>query len=133
LSEPMTDERIARIRKRADAASLGPWQVVHDATEVSVESEPLGRFVCHLNDNMTAYWADAELIAHARQDIPDLLDELERIQGHEQATMDGCLATLTRARDALYGVLAALGLGYGASELLDELDEAVRQLGAGKP
>lgn len=128
----MTPERLAEIRKRVDAATGGLWVVVHDGTERSVSTTESARFVCHLNSNMLRYSDDADFIAHARLDVPDLLAEMDRVWAHEQATMDGCLAVLTKARDALYGVLAALGLGYGASELLDELDEAVRQLSAGR-
>ena len=178
MNEPMTNERIALIRRRAEAATPGPWlpeismtdeMTAHYAIrtrdalpehpwsprfvawmtgllrEVSRSNGPPStycescRHVCWRGREITVdvrqdaqTEADADFIAQARQDIPDLLAELEHIQAHEQATMEGCVAVLTKARDALYGVLAALGLGYGASELLDELDEAVRQLSVGR-
>lgn len=64
--------------------------------------------------------------------VVELEAENARLEGWGENTMDGCVGSLTKARDALYGVLTALGLGYGASALLDELDEAIRQLGAGR-
>lgn len=131
-SEPMTDERIAGIRKRAEAATGGLWVVVHDGTERSISTTESGRFVCHLNSNMLRYSADADFIAHARADIPDLLAELERIQGWGDNTMADCLSLLVKAQTAVSGALEALGTGRGASDLLEELDEAVRQLSVGK-
>ena len=84
----MTDPRetLARIRRRADAATEGPWQKnqyepypEHDRGDVSI---------CGRQGNVTvAYWyyddkyetADAEFIAAARTDVPALLDALEKV------------------------------------------------------
>ena len=84
----MTDPRetLARIRRRADAATEGPWQKNqyepypgHDHGDVSI---------CGRQGNVTvAYWyyddkyetADAEFIAHARTAVPALLDALEKV------------------------------------------------------
>jgi len=52
----MTEERLAEIKMRTEAATPGPWLV--DASDS----------------------ADALFMAHARQDIPDLLAEVERQQ-----------------------------------------------------
>lgn len=133
MSELMTDERIDGIRRRAERATIGPWWVSRIGTEASIESEPLARFVCHLNSNMLRYSDDADFIAHARADIPDLLAELERIQGWGDNTMAGCLSLLVKAQTVVNGALEALGTGRGASDLLEEFDEAVRQLSAGRP
>ena len=66
----LSEKEIEAIRKRAEMATEGPWQKdgaidIHspDGTEVA------------------AAWggyADQEFIAHARQDIPKLLAEIER-------------------------------------------------------
>lgn len=129
MSDPMTDDRIARIRKRAEAATPGPWRMVHDATEVSVESAPLGRFVCHLNDNMTAYWADAALIAHARCDIPDLLAHIDRL-----ATERDRLAAIVGVECPIGDLsiveslrVTAAHAGQHAEEMERERDEARRR------
>lgn len=78
-------ETLARIRRRADAATEGPWQKNqyepypgHDRGDVSI---------CGRQGNVTvAYWyyddeyetADAEFIAHARTDVPWLLEQVDR-------------------------------------------------------
>jgi hypothetical protein len=69
----------------------------------------------------------------ANQRIADLERENVRLEGWGQNTMDGCLAILVKAQAAISRTLAAVGCGPGASDLLDEIDEAVRQLSAGKP
>jgi hypothetical protein len=53
----MNDERLAEIRKREQAATPGPWWA-------SPSDEG----------------ADAQFMAHARTDIPDLLSEVERLK-----------------------------------------------------
>jgi hypothetical protein len=62
----LTDEQIAEIAKRVNAASLGPWEA----------PESLGLVLTTRNnwtiaDGVSAN--DAEFIAHARDDIPALL------------------------------------------------------------
>jgi hypothetical protein len=87
------------IRKRAEAATEGPWQ----AHKYSVSSEHTksenyaGEIddICSLNDgeyieNYNAE-ADAEFIAHARQDVPALIAEVERLREalEEIVSVDG--------------------------------------------
>lgn len=97
-NEPMTAERRAAIKARADAATPGPWVVSSEyASGVDLGYKPdhertwgygCGNdFVCDLNDgeyheyhNKAEQLANASFIAHARQDIPDLLAEVERWQ-----------------------------------------------------
>lgn len=64
--------------------------------------------------------------------LDTLTAENARLEGWGEATMDGCLRILVKAEAALVGVLEAVGSGRGASDLLEELSEAVRQLSAGK-
>jgi hypothetical protein len=77
-------DRLTEIATRAAAATKGPWKVERD--------EPtLSRLVC--NDDRTleidfGYLGnntqpDAEFVAHAREDVPWLLAELEKYVGHE--------------------------------------------------
>lgn len=74
---PLTADERAAIARRADAATPGPWRTWPDGTEESVESESVGRFICHLNSNMRQFREDALFIAHAREDIPRLLAALD--------------------------------------------------------
>lgn len=52
----MTPERLAEIKARAEAATSGPW------------------------DDGCSHAVNGEFIAHARQDIPDLVAEVERLR-----------------------------------------------------
>lgn len=69
----MNAERIEEIRKRAAASTRGPWEVGYDDYDsdttlyIGEVEATVGRF-------------DAEFIAHAREDIPALLAEVERLR-----------------------------------------------------
>ena len=78
----ITDKRLTDIRARLAAATEGPWSVDGPAQ-------------CGPGDTLTVYpvedggtlayvqpsWDDAEFIAHAREDIPALLAEIDRLRG----------------------------------------------------
>jgi hypothetical protein len=67
----MTD--LAEIRARCEAATGGPWEVGHKCEIYTRHYQvgPIGDF-----------WepADARFTAHAREDIPALLAEVERLR-----------------------------------------------------
>ena len=76
LSKEERDE----IRKRADAATPGPWIVEKDrysATVLTSECDEYIIFDCHTTD--------AEFISHAREDVPRLLDALEAAEAERDA------------------------------------------------
>lgn len=80
---------VAAIRERCEAATPGPW--IRDPEYASVcaparDGECVA--VCSMSDGPPAagWVADAEFIAHAREDIPVLLAEIERLQ----AVVEGC-------------------------------------------
>ena len=101
-NEPMTAARRAAIKARCDAATPGPWVVSSEyASGVDLGYKPdhertwgygCGNdFVCDLNDgeyheycSQDEQRANAEFIAAARQDIPDLLAEVERLRVENQ-------------------------------------------------
>lgn len=79
----MSDERLEQIKARAAAATPGPWDCygdgaheVFDAGEYS-DGDP-GEVVAPVVTKLN----DAEFIAQAREDIPALLDEIDRL--HEE-------------------------------------------------
>ncbi len=86
----MTPARLSQINARCEAATEGPWRAVGD---VGVRND--GGYVIfskakpsHYLDQDERYereigeWhANLELIAHARQDLPDCLAEIKRLQG----------------------------------------------------
>jgi hypothetical protein len=76
------------IRERANAATKGPW--VRDYIEINQRksscsivgnvSNGYNTPVCRLYCGFVTFEADVEFIAHSRQDIPALCDEVERLQ-----------------------------------------------------
>lgn len=90
-NEPLTAEQLAAIKARADAATTGPWvDKLRDFEGVDgygLESHPTveanGKTVCifyerEIDDDNDE--ADATFIASAREDIPALLAEVERLR-----------------------------------------------------
>lgn len=75
----MTPERLAEIKTRCDKAVGGPWEVEvsHWATAIAYLAEHEGKTIL-----LTAprHYSTSEFITHARQDIPDLLAEVERLR-----------------------------------------------------
>jgi hypothetical protein len=75
------------IRKRAEASSSGPWHTYENYRKNNSEIITNSRhaFVAKVFTGQT----DAEFIAHARQDVPALLAEVERLRVienmHEEA------------------------------------------------
>ena len=80
-NEPMPQERLDAIRARADGATSGPWgcygdgaHEVFDAGEYSDGDR--GEVVAAVIDKLS----DAVFIAEAREDVPALLAEVERLR-----------------------------------------------------
>lgn len=70
----MTD-RIDEIRVRCEVATAGPWKDCRRLDGVPTVANKSIR-ICDAYKNNKQQWADAEFIAHARYDIPLLLDLL---------------------------------------------------------
>ncbi|MEU5838816.1 hypothetical protein ABZ820_34845 [Streptomyces diacarni] len=73
---PMTPERVAEIAARVDAATPGPWRVDDDWAEIKAPDL----------DTIADYWeptresGNGAFIANAREDVPALLAEVERLR-----------------------------------------------------
>ncbi len=98
----MTEQELAGIEARANAATAGPWQIYTDADSVlglplpeGVSAYPLAEFM-QADSCVSLYAADyakrdhrtysnAEFIAHARTDVPALLAEVRRLRGLVEA------------------------------------------------
>ncbi len=95
----MSDDQLAAIRKRCEAATVGPWKWCPPATKWNP-----GHLLCQdLRENpripeelllMTSAKkaeglgrGNQQFIAHARQDVPDLLDEVERLRRLEDSVI----------------------------------------------
>ncbi len=91
MADPMTDERAAEMRKRHDSATPGPWH--WDGTEAYLYSqEPnheakdsiavryKSRSLLCGHAAQLVHEHDAVFIAHARADVPALLNERDRLK-----------------------------------------------------
>lgn len=82
----MTEEELASIRQRCEKATSGPWVSFIEGCGHSGGSN----FIMTGNSNkrgedieLTGVTnSDQDFIAHARQDIPRLLAEIERLRRH---------------------------------------------------
>jgi hypothetical protein len=98
MSEPMSEEYLREIQARCEAATPGPWEAwteePGDCVVVSqgYESAPEdGKWICNVGpDGLTGAYPvgvafnreseDTEFIAHARTDVAELLEEVERLK-----------------------------------------------------
>ncbi len=126
----MTDQRIAEIAARCEAATPGPWEwKTCGDTNMYVEAECL-KGVISLEDDYPGYpeygehlimellQADADFIAHAREDIPALLAEVRRLQAQ--------LAERNKECETQYELLAEKNQQLAASQRREKA--AVRDL-----
>jgi len=76
----MTPEQLAAIRARADAATDGPWNATTDPSHFDFDCVDSSEWSMYVERR-----CDRDFIAHARADIPALLDEVRRLQGQVEA------------------------------------------------
>ncbi len=83
----MTNKRLAEIRARCEAATEGPWYAIN--VVIGDSGKRTGIYADERPSNSVAYCfrftddivPDGIFIAHARQDLPDCRDEIERLRG----------------------------------------------------
>lgn len=83
--EPLTlgPDQLAAIATRAEAATPGPWCTDHtwDIYQGAEYVPGVSRWIGEMRrDVANEPFADAEFIAHARQDVPALLAEVDRLR-----------------------------------------------------
>lgn len=83
-NEPMTRERLDAIQERLADATPGPWVWLGEAELASPtipepEDEDDYQYITN-EDGQIDSSDDADLIAHAPQDLTDLLAEVERLR-----------------------------------------------------
>lgn len=77
----MTPERIAELRRLAEAATKGPWEAKEPAFMPGVKARVFGPGYAPKHDGKECLpLADAAFIAAARSAVPELLDEVERLR-----------------------------------------------------
>jgi len=80
------DRSLAAIRARAAAATPGPWRALGtgraggDHWYVCDENQSLASIACNDGENEDQREPDAVFIARAREDVPALLDEVDRLR-----------------------------------------------------
>ena len=80
----MDTQELQAIRERAEAATPGPWK--HKKTYIStITTEPESDDFIVWGDGGVDKETDAEFIAHARTDIPALLDALAAVTAERDA------------------------------------------------
>lgn len=98
-----TADRLAEIRARAERATEGPWVQLPPWETVPATTPSIISPNGDIADRIEAE-ADAEFIAHAREDVPYLLDEVERLRA-DLSRLDESharqAATLARVRERL--------------------------------
>jgi hypothetical protein len=80
---PMNDSEIERIKKRCEQATIGPWQSFVEKRDQISGSD----FIMTAQEDIYLTGAtiqDQDFIAHARQDIPNLIAEIERLRAELQ-------------------------------------------------
>jgi len=77
-NELLDEERLAAIAARASAAASGPWRPMLEGHDHSSGSSCILTSVGGI-DLDGASDADIEFMAHARQDVPYLISELQRL------------------------------------------------------
>lgn len=112
----MTNDELEAVRARVLAATAGPWTFREQkGTSVGGFDAP-GTTVCSFGYDDTYYptegtppeTADAAFIAHARTDIPALLDALTRAEAHAER-LAAVMAEFIAAEDSLIAELVAVG------------------------
>lgn len=81
----LTDQELTEIRLRCDAATIGPWVSYVEGRDhtsgsdfiMTGDGDSRGEDI----ELTGATTADQDFIAHARQDILRLLDEIQRLKG----------------------------------------------------
>jgi hypothetical protein len=115
----MDKQRLDAIRARCEAATPGEWVVIHKGNALSVIAKS-GAFTLNICHYSHKDGADAEFIAHARTDVPDLLAEIERLTAElaamtaerDEAQLE--LTRMTEAYDVNARALDALNRDYVA-------------------
>ena len=82
----MTDNELAEIGARAKAATRGPWQNSPRSCDWNPGDDERGGLGFDIEGppepqlrGQFSRWADAEFIAHARDDVPALVAEVRRL------------------------------------------------------
>ncbi|MFJ8146602.1 hypothetical protein ACIQ6R_16245 [Streptomyces sp. NPDC096048] len=87
-SQPLTEQQLADIQARAEAATPGPWctddwEIYQGAEYVPGISQWIGE-TCRGTTSPEQDRADATFVAAAREDVPALVAEIQRLKGQRK-------------------------------------------------
>jgi type II secretory pathway component PulJ len=82
---PLSEKNLEEIRKRTECARPGPWKSYiegrdHEAGSNYIQVSDNNQEMSTLEFSGKVTEADQDFIAHAREDIPALLSEIERLK-----------------------------------------------------
>lgn len=104
-NEPMNQKQIEEIRAKERAATPGPWW--HTPPVATIEQRIIdydGTGMVRTKIGTIDCPEDAQFVAHARQDVPALLDEIDRLRGLlDSAVQDICGACEALVRASGHG------------------------------
>lgn len=75
----ISDNELSEIKNRAEAATKGPWKAYVEGRDMEIGSSFIQTEENDI-EMIGATQADFDFIANARQDIPKLLEEIERLR-----------------------------------------------------
>lgn len=73
--------RIDEIRERCEKATKGPWEAVTRGNTVKSHAVTVTGYYFSIAGGISKKTGNADFIANARQDIPYLLGEIDRLNG----------------------------------------------------
>ena len=109
----MNDKQIADIDARANAATPGPWEVdldprISGADQVVQSETELTICFMAVDESLESDSADTFFIAHAREDIPALINEVGRQAAEiERLTRALDKILITSGRQTIYKIARA--------------------------
>jgi hypothetical protein len=84
----LTNQEIREIEERAEKATPGPWKLSRGAQADAYAIEGEAWTIAHVKFVRTETEANAELLAHSRQDIPKLIAALRETQAQRDRSYE---------------------------------------------
>jgi hypothetical protein len=128
MTPPLTDADLTAIEERLAKATLGPWtlEIEGDA------DDPLLISIREIQRSLHDYdWAEAEdwerdlanaeFIAHAREDMPMLLREVRALRARIEKALGHCDAFLSPAMTSDEGRRKVVGMGTNLAAVVADI------------
>ncbi|MGI5418684.1 hypothetical protein [Actinomadura luteofluorescens] len=135
MTTPMSDEQLAEIRQRLAATTAGPW-TARDLYVIAPDDVHIADFewLANTDEEWAEFKANTVFAAAARQDVPALLAEVERLRaeledaraelGRRVAPVE--MLALKRQRDEAQAEVKQWRATFGETALRDSLARLAR-------